>query len=94
MRLRTRDLACIEAVELVTDYLEGTLSRGDRRRYERHLANCDGCDAYLEQVRATITATGTAGPEDLDEATLDGLVALYREFQADGGDAAPPRATP
>lgn len=39
MRLLTlrRDLVCREAVELVTDYLEGKLSRRDMRAFEAHL---------------------------------------------------------
>jgi anti-sigma factor RsiW len=77
----TRDIACREAVELVTDYLDDALSSKDRRRFERHLERCDGCTAYLDQVRATIAAMGSVGPDDLDDTTLNGLVALYREFR-------------
>jgi hypothetical protein len=40
--LRRRDLVCQQAVELVTDYLEGTLSRS-ARRFEAHLAGCPHC---------------------------------------------------
>ena len=79
MSVFTKDLVCRQAVELVTEYLEGTLSRGERRAFERHLEACDGCDAYLDQVREVIVATGSVGPDDLDPATLEGLVALYRE---------------
>jgi anti-sigma factor RsiW len=50
LRLR-RDLVCQQAVELVTDYLEDTLSRGDRRRFESHLAGCPHCTEYLAQMR-------------------------------------------
>jgi len=77
----TKDLVCREAVELATDYLEGVLSRGERRAFERHLEACDGCEAYLAQVREVLVATGKVGPDDLDPATLDGLVALYREHR-------------
>jgi anti-sigma factor RsiW len=49
---------CQQAVELVTDYLEGSLSRRDRRRFEAHLRNCPNCSAYLEQIRATIALAG------------------------------------
>jgi hypothetical protein len=74
----TKDLACIEAVELVTEYLEGVMSRGERRAFERHLADCHGCEAFIQQVQEVLVATGRVGPDDLDPATLDGLVALYR----------------
>ena len=43
-------LACVEFVEIVTEYLEGTMSAKDRRRFEEHLAACPGCTAYLKQI--------------------------------------------
>ena len=55
MKLFRRDMACAELVEVITDYLEGKLPAGDRRRFERHLRACDGCDAYLDQMRTTIS---------------------------------------
>ena len=58
MKLMPSALVCRDAVELVSDYLDGNLSRRDRRRLEKHLAACDGCQAYLAQVRATVTASG------------------------------------
>ena len=46
MRLLQRgDLVCRQAVELVTGYLEGSLSRPSRKRFERHLAVCPHCTA-------------------------------------------------
>ena len=66
MRLLTRhDLLCRQAVELVTDYLEGSLSRRARKRFEAHLASCPHCTEYLAQLRVTIALTGHLGPEDL-----------------------------
>ena len=35
---RQRELVCQQAVELVTDYIEGSMSRADRRRFEAHLS--------------------------------------------------------
>ena len=81
MRLMAPPQVCREAVELLSDYLDGALSRRVRRRLERHLADCDACGAYLDQLRATIAASGKVTPEDLAPETLEGLVALYRQFQ-------------
>ena len=53
-----RGLTCRELVELVTDYLEGALPAGERERFDAHIAACEGCDAYVEQVRRTIELTG------------------------------------
>jgi anti-sigma factor RsiW len=88
MSVLTRDLVCREAVELVTEYLEGSLSRRDRRAFERHLEACDGCETYVAQVKAVLEATGRVGPEDLAPETLDGLTRLFREHQGEQGDDA------
>ncbi len=64
LRLR-RDIACQQAVELVTAYLEGTLARAGRRRFEAHLAGCPHCTEYLAQMRKTIELTGSLTPDDL-----------------------------
>lgn len=47
-------IRCRELVELVTAYLDEALLAHDRAGVEAHLAQCDGCTAYLEQFRATI----------------------------------------
>ncbi|HVB70624.1 MAG TPA: zf-HC2 domain-containing protein [Acidimicrobiales bacterium] len=83
MRLLPPPLVCRQAVELMSDYVDGGLSRRDRHRLERHLANCDACTEYLAQLRATIAASGRVELEDLSPEVLDGLVDLYRLFRAD-----------
>ncbi|HYB14252.1 MAG TPA: zf-HC2 domain-containing protein [Streptosporangiaceae bacterium] len=80
--LRDRDLVCQQAVELVTDYLEGRLSRSARRRFERHLADCPHCTEYLAQMRATISLTGRLAPEDLTPQMRDEFVELYRRWKS------------
>jgi anti-sigma factor RsiW len=76
-------LVCREAVELMSDYLEGSLSRRDRRRLEKHLADCAHCAMYLDQMRSTIAASGKVGPDDLDPQALDELTELFRQFRGD-----------
>jgi anti-sigma factor RsiW len=84
LRLRRRDLVCQQAVELVSDYLEGALSRADRRRYEAHLTGCPHCTEYLAQMRKTIELTGTLTPDDLTPQMQDDFIGLYRQWRADG----------
>lgn len=79
--LRRRDIVCQQAVELVTDYLEGALSRRDRERLEAHLAACPHCHEYLAQMRATIAILGAVEPESLAPEVRDELVALYRRWR-------------
>jgi anti-sigma factor RsiW len=83
MRLLPRKdpLVCQEVVELVTDYLEGALSRADRRRFEAHLADCPHCTEYLAQMRATIRLTGWLSPGDLTAEMREDLGEIYRRWQ-------------
>jgi predicted MFS family arabinose efflux permease len=55
------DIACRELVALITDYLDGILPAGWRAGLDRHLADCDGCTTYLEQIRVTIDALAGLG---------------------------------
>jgi anti-sigma factor RsiW len=82
--LRNRDMACQQAIELLTEYLEGTLSRRQRRRLEAHLKACPNCTAYLEQIRITIRLTGAVVEEDLSPRARDELTELYRRWRAEG----------
>jgi anti-sigma factor RsiW len=81
--LRRRDLVCQQAVELVTDYLEGTLSRPARRRFEAHLAGCPHCTEYLAQIRETISLTGRLAPDDLTPQMREEFVDLFRRWQSE-----------
>jgi len=78
-----RDLACQQAVELVTDYLEGALPRSQRRRFEAHLAGCPDCPEYLVQMRAVIALAGTITPDDLTPHMRSEFISLYRRWRAD-----------
>jgi anti-sigma factor RsiW len=82
MRPRS-DLVCQQAVELVTDYLEGVLPRSQRRRFEAHLAGCPDCPEYLAQMRAIIALAGSITPDDLAPHIRSDLAGLYRRWQAD-----------
>jgi anti-sigma factor RsiW len=84
VRLRRRPpaLACREAVELVTDYLEGALTGRDRERLETHLAACPHCTEYLAQMRRTLDLLGRIEPEELAPEVQDELVDLYRRWQS------------
>ena len=81
MRLLPSELVCQQAVELMSDYLDGSLTRRNRRRLEKHLAGCDSCTAYLEQMRAIVAVSGVATPEDLPPDMLDTLTELFRRYR-------------
>lgn len=86
LRLRlTGDLPCARLVELVTEYLEGTMSTRTRARFERHLGTCTACQEYLAQLRRTIELTGRLSVDDVEALPPDGremLLEAFREFHA------------
>lgn len=84
MRLTTTPLVWRQAVELMSDFLDGSLTRRERRRLEKHLAQCGSCQAHLEQLRATIAASGEVDPQDLPTELIDTLVELFRRSSPEG----------
>ncbi len=74
---------CNELVELVTEYLEGTLPSADRQRFDEHVAECNGCTNYLGQMRETITLTGTLTTDDVSPEAAETLIVAFRSFTAD-----------
>jgi anti-sigma factor RsiW len=86
LRRRTREIACVEFVELVTDYLEGVLPARERRALGQHLRTCDGCASYLEQMRETRHLTGRLKAEDVHHEGVESLMAVFRAYQAERAD--------
>lgn len=74
-------LTCKELVELVTEYLEGTLAEGERVRFDAHIAECDGCARYLEQMRYTIAASGQLRAEHVPAPVLTDLLRAFRDWK-------------
>jgi predicted anti-sigma-YlaC factor YlaD len=77
------EMSCRELVELVTDYLDGALAAGDVARLEDHLDGCDGCRAYLEQMRDTIAALGHLPPESPSPVAKEKLMAVFIAWRDD-----------
>lgn len=74
-------MTCKEVVELVTDYIEGTLSDDLRMQIEHHLMGCEGCTNYVEQFRQTIKLAGQVRAEDISPEQKDDLLRLFRDWQ-------------
>ena len=88
MLFTRREIPCREIVELITDYIEETMSRSERRRFEAHIAGCENCSEYLRQMRATIIASGSLREEDLTPQMREEFSDMFRRWQS-GEDAEP-----
>ena len=77
------EVTCQQFVELVTEYLEGAIEPRTRSQVEEHLAMCDWCDTYLEQMQATIASLRELGEEPSPEPP-DSVLAILRARRASG----------
>jgi hypothetical protein len=75
-------VSCQELVELVTDYFEGTLSWRQKRRFEKHIAGCQWCSRYLEQMRTTIRVVGRLDEGSISPQARDALLGEFRNWNA------------
>ncbi len=75
------ELSCKELVELVTDYFEGMLSDADQARFDAHMAKCDWCKLYLEQMRTTIKAAGKLTEAALTPQAQVELLQVFRGWK-------------
>lgn len=82
--MHTSELTCRELVELVTEYLEGTLPDAVRARFDAHLAECPYCQTYLEQMRQTITVLGRLNEDTIDPDVREELLRRFRAWKQQG----------
>ncbi|TDO67164.1 putative zinc finger protein [Kribbella sp. VKM Ac-2571] len=76
-------MTCAEVVELVTAYLDGALDAATEQRFVEHLALCDGCEIYVEQIRRTAAEVGQVEPGNLSDETRNRLMDAFRTFPRD-----------
>jgi anti-sigma factor RsiW len=74
-------MSCKELVELVTDYIEGTMPPDERQRFEQHLTVCHGCVNYVEQMRVTLKLVGTLQEESIPQEARDALLHSFRDWK-------------
>ena len=81
------ELTCREVVEIVTHYLEGAMPEQDRVRFEEHLAGCEGCVTYVEQMRVTARLVGTAAEREraLSPEAREAMVQAFRTWRDSAG---------
>jgi predicted anti-sigma-YlaC factor YlaD len=79
-------LRCRELVELLGDYLEGTLAPGAEQELEDHLRGCCGCSALLDQLGDTVGLLGSeplvaTAPDELPDDVRATLTAAFDELR-------------
>ena len=72
---------CEEVVELATEYAEGALGPEETTLFEFHLNFCDGCDTFVEQIRASAEAAGRLTADDVPDHVRERLLQAFREWR-------------
>jgi anti-sigma factor RsiW len=67
----------------VTDYLEGTLAETERARMDAHLAECEGCTGYLEDMRRLVGSLQETPEPPPDPETRDALLRAFRDLRGE-----------
>ena len=77
-RMHIDHLTCRQVVELLSDYIDGVLDDEQRDELERHLVACEGCLAYLDQLRAVTRVAGSLQVDDVPVPMMDALLEAFR----------------
>jgi anti-sigma factor RsiW len=78
-------LTCRELIDFLWRYVEDDLTPAERKTFDRHLAMCRSCRAYLDSYRKTIELGRVAFsdldaevPDDVPEELIQGILAARR----------------
>jgi anti-sigma factor RsiW len=76
------DVTCREVLNFLSAYLDGELPEEEGVAFERHIAACDSCIAYIQSYQQTIELSrgALAGDEepDLPEDLIQAVLAARR----------------
>jgi anti-sigma factor RsiW len=79
------EMACRELVDVLTDYLAGSLPPDDRQRLEAHLDECPYCVDYVAQMKETIDAMGGVSLESLAAERQEEVLEAFRGWRDRNG---------
>ncbi len=86
MRTLPLMLTCQALEGFIVDYLDGTLPRAQRRKFDLHLRLCPDCGRYLEAYKRTISLSQAACrdpdapvPADVPEELVKAILAARDE---------------
>lgn len=72
---------CKDLVEVVTDYIEGTLEPDLVRTLDAHLPDCPACVEYIAQMRKTMELAGRITVDDVSPEAEQALLDVFRNVR-------------
>jgi anti-sigma factor (TIGR02949 family) len=73
------EIRCREIVELLADYLDGSLPPETARSLEAHLEGCSPCIAFVNTYRGTVNAVRRLSATDLPPELRERLIAFLEK---------------
>ena len=80
------DIACISGVELLMEYMEGTLAPEVRAALDAHVAGCTRCVAFIESYQQTPRLLREATAREMPADLQASLLAALRARRSRAGD--------
>jgi predicted anti-sigma-YlaC factor YlaD len=74
-------MTCEEFVEIVTDFLEGSMTFWERIRFHLHLGLCFGCRVYLRQMKQAVRTLGRLPQEPVPPAVREQLLERFHAWK-------------
>lgn len=81
MKYMAGNFTCQEVAQLMTDYLEGSLSFPERVRFQLHLGLCFACRNYLRQMKYTVATLRQLPPEPIPPHVREELLNRFRTWK-------------
>ena len=70
---------CKQMTDLIFKYVNDNLGAALQKDFQRHLAICPDCVAFLNTYRKTIAVTGSVRAEDIPAKVRDNLLKFLRQ---------------
>ena len=77
----TGNFSCRDIAELITDYLEGSFTLGQRLRFQMHIGLCMACRNYLRQMKYTVATLGQLPSEPVPDHIKTALIERFRTWK-------------
>jgi anti-sigma factor RsiW len=84
------NFTCREIAELITDYLEGSMTFTQRLRFQMHMGLCFACRNYLRQMKYTVATLHQLPSEPVPAEVKEELMKRFRTWKQEPSSQASP----
>lgn len=78
-RTATKSVTCEECIEVLVDYVDGTMDAVTLEAFEAHFADCPPCVDFLKTYKATITVSKKVFDEPIPDSVSQRLRSFLRQ---------------